>query len=84
MRSYLITFYLLTSLVCNFTVQPRKGSQQNHNNIIIWGEPQIHEKPEAVYIYKYCYLYIYLCACVILHSKDIMRMLNHHVLECDR
>ena len=38
-------------------------------------ESRMHEKPEAVYIY------IYLC--VILHGNDLMRMLNHHVLECD-
>ena len=34
-------------------------------------------EPEAVYIYTFIYL------CVILHSNDLMRMLKHHMLECD-
>ena len=29
-------------------------------------------------------LYILVYLCVILHGNDLMRMLNHHVLERDR
>ena len=41
-------------------------------------EPRIHEKLKAVYIYLFIYL------CMILHGNDLMRMLNYHVLDCDR
>ena len=43
--------------------------------VLFWCEPQIHEKPEAVYI-----LY---SLCVILHGNKLMHMFNHRMLECD-
>ena len=52
---------------------------------LIRGEPEqapnIRETGSGVYIYIYS-IFIYLC--VILHGNDLMRMLNHHVLERDR
>ena len=60
-------------------------STRVHDNIKVWclcvnfgaslSKIQIHEKPEAM-------IFIYLC--MILHGNDLMRMLNHHMLERDR
>ena len=55
-------------------------------DLVIRGEPErapnTQETGSGVYIFYLLYLYIYLC--VILHSNDLMCMLNHHVLECDQ
>ena len=42
--------------------------------VVIQGEPE-RETRSGVYIYTYIYL------CVTLHGNDLMRMLNHHMLE---
>ena len=39
----------------------------NHNSGRAWASPELHEKPEAVYI-----IYLY----VILHSNEVMCMLQ--------
>ena len=53
---------------------------------LIRGEPErapnTRETGSGVYIY--IYLFIYLCVILHAHGNDLMRMLNHHVLEGDR
>ena len=53
--------------------------------------PNTRETGSSVYIYIFIYLYthiyiyihIYIFLCMILHGNDLMRILNHHVLERD-
>ena len=51
-------------------------------SVLIRGEPERAPNTRETGSGVHIYLYIYLC--VILHGNDLMRMLNHHVLECDR
>ena len=59
-------------------------SQRYCKDTIIRGEPEqapnTRETGSSV-LYIIIYLFIYLC--VVLHGNDLMRMLNHHLLERD-